>query len=258
MKFYEYGSDEKGVIIMLPGSFCPACALDYLAERMRDEYLIILPEYNGHYEGTTFTTRKNEAGEIVGYILKKGIRDIAMVYGQSMGSEVGIELIKQLLDAGVNVGNAVFDGAPCIKLSRPYKAFMYFKFRTMINMMRTKTVDEVISWKFLNKFTNGDTASLKPMIESLIKISPFLTDESIKNENECCYTFDFPQIPDSVQKRTHFLYAAEEKAYKTCIKAVKSAYPLADYKIFNGYGHMTYSVKHTEEYVRMMKDFIYM
>jgi len=47
----------------------------------------------------------------------------------------------------------------------------------------------------------------------------------------------------------YFFYAKEEKAYRSCYKYVKKAYPDANYKVVSGYGHLTYSVKHTDEYV---------
>ncbi len=255
MKFYEYGSREKPVIVMLSGSFCPACALDYLYIPLSESNYIIVPEYNGHYEGSSaFTTRRKEAALVAKHLSELKINAVDLVYGQSMGCEVGIELIHQLIDSGVDIRRAIFDGAPCIRLSKPYKVFMYFKFKTMINMMRNKSVDEVMSWKFLNKFTNGDTQSLRPMIESLIEIAPFLTKESIKNENECCYSFDFPQLPESIQRNMHFLYGSGEKAYKTCHKLVKKAYPHSLMTVFEGYGHMTYSLRHTEEYLKLINN----
>ena len=51
-----------------------------------------------------------------------------MVYGQSMGGEVAIELMKQMQENNIAIGYGVFDGAPCIKLSKAYKKFMYYKF----------------------------------------------------------------------------------------------------------------------------------
>ena len=66
MKFYEYGEKNEQVIVMLPGSFCPADALEYLSKDLVDEFHVITIDYNGHYEGGgTFTTRQNEAGEIL-------------------------------------------------------------------------------------------------------------------------------------------------------------------------------------------------
>ena len=254
MIIHEYGNISKPLIIMLAGSFCPAKALDYLYKPLSKEYHIILPDYNGHYQGSKpFTTRQNEANEIVKYIKSKNLTTVSLIYGQSMGAEIGIELMRQLVQSKINVKHALFDGAPCIRLSAPYKAFMYFKFKTMINMMRNKTADEAINRKFLNKLTNGDTESMRPVIESLVTIAPYVTKQTIRNENECCYTFDFPRFSNKIQTRIHFLYGSGEKAYKTCSALVKKAYPCAKMTVFKDYGHMTFSVKHTEKYIALIK-----
>ena len=51
----------------------------------------------------------------------------------------------------------------------------------------------------------------------------------------------------------YFLYGMDEKAYKTCIKGVKKAYPSANYILKDGYGHCTYSIEHKGEYVALLK-----
>jgi hypothetical protein len=253
MRFNVFGSEENPVMIMLSGSFCPGESMQYLYDIWKKEFYIIVPEYNGHYQGSTFSTRQNEAKEIVEYVKEHGITRIKMVYGQSMGAEVAIELIHQLLETGIAVDKGFFDGAPCIKLSKAYKAFMYFKFRTLINMLRDKNVDDVMNMKLIKQFTNGDTESLRPMMEPMMAVAPNLTDESIKNETECCYTFDFPRFDESFQRNLYFFYAKEEKAYRTCIKGVIKAYPLANYKVLSGYGHLTYSVRETKKYTKMIQ-----
>lgn len=53
----------------------------------------------------------------------------------------------------------------------------------------------------------------------------------------------------------YFLYDTKEKAFRTCYKFVKKAYPLANIKVFRGYGHLTYSVIHTDKYVKWLKKF---
>ena len=179
---------------MLPGSFCPAKLLQYLYSKLQSDFHVCVPEYNEHYAGSTFTSRQGEAREIVQYLLKENLTEIKMIYGQSMGAEIGIELMHQLIQKGIHVEKAFFDGAPCIRLSKPYKAFMNLKFRKLIHMMKNKSADDVLQWKFLNAFTNGDTESLRRLIEVLIDVAPYLTDESIKAETECCYTFDFPSF----------------------------------------------------------------
>lgn len=256
MKFKVLGEKGNPVVIMLTGSFCPAECLEYIYSRIKNSYIIV-PTYNGHYQDSKdFTTRENEAREIREYLQRMGITHIHMIYGQSMGTEIGMELYRQLSNEGIKVNHLFFDGAPMIRLSRAYKAFMRFKFGTMIKIFRDKTIDEAMNMRFLKQFAGDKINSLKPLIESLVMIAPYLTKNTLKNEVECCYTFDFPVLDEAMQKRTYFFYGEDEKAYKTCYKLVKQAYPHANYRIEKGHGHMTYSCEYTEEYVNWLQDII--
>lgn len=253
MKFQVMGEKGNPVVVMLTGSFCPGECLEYLYSKMQ-EYYVIVPTYNGHYQGAKdFTTRENEAREIRKYLLNLGINHIHMIYGQSMGSEVGMELYRQLKDAEVQVEHLFFDGAPMIRLSAPYKAFMRFKFGVMINMFKDKTIDEAMDMKFLKQFAGDKVSRLQNMIESMVEVAPYLTKASIKNEVECCYTFDFPKMDEDMQEHTHFYYGADEKAYKACYKYVRKAYPRANFYVEEGHGHMTYSCEYTDQYVSRLK-----
>lgn len=255
MLFSTFGNKLNPVIVMLTGSFCPAESMENLYTKLSSDFYIIAPTYNGHYKGSkNFTTRQNEAAEIRQYLKEQHIYDIKLIYGQSMGSEIGLELLSRLTADKISVQNALFDGAPCIKLSRLYKSFMLFKFRTMIKMLRGRTIDEAMNIAILKKFSNGNPEALKAMIEPIIEIAPYLTDNSIKNEVECCYTFDFPKFSVEMQKRIHFFYAKDEKACKTCLKGLQKAYPQAEYRIVSGEGHLTYCCKHMDEYTDWIRE----
>lgn len=253
MKFYEYGDRSSPLIVMLTGSFCPAEALEYLYSRLEKDYCIIVPEYTGHYKGSKpFTTRQKEAEEIVCHLKDNGFNNVTMVYGQSMGAEIGMELISQLLRAHIRVGSAFFDGGPFIRLSKLYKAFMNFKFKKMIKSMQNSSVDDLMKSRFVNKFTKGDTNSMKPMLESLAKIAPDISEQTIKNETECCYTFNFPDMSEEMQENIFFVYSKDEKAFKTCFKLLIDAYPVANYKTLSGFGHLGFSFRHTDEYIKVL------
>lgn len=223
MKFEIIGNLNNPLIMMLTGSFCPSSGLKYLYEKLKDDYCLILPEYNGHYENSTFTTRQNEAKEVVDYIQKQNVHTIKMIYGQSMGAEIAIELFKQLEKINISVEYCFLDGAPCIKLPNFYKKIMYFKFNQILKMMKKKDVDQILNMKLIKKIARGNTENLRPMIESMALTSQFLTKESIKNETECCYTFDFPFFDKESQNKMYFFYGKEEKAYKTCYRGVKKS-----------------------------------
>ena len=252
MKFQTIGNPNNPLIIMLPGSFCTSSGLNYLYKKLKDDYCIVLIEYNGHYENSTFTTRQNEAKEIVDYIQKQNIHTIKMIYGQSMGAEIAIELFKQLNENQIQVDCCFLDGAPCIKLPYLYKKCMYFKFNQILKIMKKKDIDQILNMKLIKKIARGNTENLRPMIEPMALTAQFLSKESVKNETECCYTFDFPSFDKETQNRIYFFYGKEEKAYKRCYKGVKKAYPQANSILKEGYGHLMYSIKKTANYVKIL------
>ena len=252
MKFQLVGDKEKPFMIMLTGSFCQSACLKYIYEKLEKDFYILLPEYNGHYANSTFTTRKNEAAEVAAYLQEHDITKVRMLYGQSMGAEVGIELLCQLKEKQITVDHCFFDGAPCTRLSGLFKKVMYLKFKSMLGMIKKKGTDGVLNL-LLKKSSQVDTEGLRPILEAMEKAAAILTKQSIKNETECCYTFDFPAFDEETQKRMHFFYSKEEKAYRLCADGVKKAYPLADYTVVEGYGHLTYSMKNTDDYVQRLK-----
>lgn len=256
MKFQVMGEKGNPVVVMLTGSFCQGECLEYIYSKM-EEYYVIVPTYNGHYQGAKdFTTRENEAGEIREYLSELGVDEVHMIYGQSMGSEVGMELCRQLLNRGIRVHSLFFDGAPMIRLSAAYKLFMRFKFSSMIKLFKDKTLDQAMNMRFLKQFAGNKINSLKPLMETMTKVAPHITPNSIINEVECCYTFDYPKIDENMQAHTYFFYGDEEKAYKTCYKLVKKAYPGANFYVEKGHGHMTYSCEYTDKYANWLKKII--
>ena len=62
----------------------------------------------------------------------------------------------------------------------------------MLNIMKKKDLDQILNMKLIKKIARGNTENLRQMIEPIALIAQFLTKESVKNETECCYTFDFP------------------------------------------------------------------
>ena len=255
MKIDVLGKRENPVIVMLAGSLCPGEVLAYLYSKLCDDFCVVVPTYNGIYENSEdFTTRENEAKCIADYLVGEKIGVVRMIYGQSMGSEIGTELMKQLLARGVKVESAFFDGAPMIVLSKAYKAFMYFKFSTMLKFVKRNETDKLLNMGFVKQLGGNKVKSLKPMLDSIATAAPLISKKTVKNQIECCYTFDFPRMNEEQQNKMYFFYGTDEKAYKTCFKGVMKAYPKANYMLENGHGHCTYSAEHTEAYVDILKD----
>jgi pimeloyl-ACP methyl ester carboxylesterase len=253
MTFHTFGDEKNPVMVMLPGSLCPSSSMSYLYDIWKEDFYIIAVDYNGYDGNSTFSTRQGEAKEIVQYLKAQDITQIKMVYGQSMGAEIAIELVHQLLDIGIMVDKVFLDGAPCIKLPKAYKAVVRAIFLKAVRLLRENKAEDMMNMRFVRQLTNGDTESLRSMMEPVTEVVPYLTDKSVINQTECCYTFDFPAFTKDDQKKLYFFYAKEEKAYKTCFKKVKKTYSNANYKVVTGYGHMTYSARETEKYTQMIR-----
>ena len=52
----------------------------------------------------------------------------------------------------------------------------------------------------------------------------------------------------------YLFYGSEEKAYKTCYCFVKRAYPKANFRVAENYGHVTYLNDNREEYLGWLKE----
>lgn len=254
MNYIELGKKEHPLIVMLPGSFSPANSMEHIYTRLQDSYHILAITYNGLEKGSKdFTSRQQEAKEIIELLQRLEISSIHLLYGQSMGAEIGIELLSQLQHTIIHVDASFFDGAPCIHLSRVYKAFMHKKFKMVIKMLQNRSIDEILEMKVIQKLSNGDVDSYRALLEPMVEVASLISDQSVQNQNECCYGFDFPQLEESIQEKMVFFYSQEEKAYRSCFEYVKKAYPKAQYKIVSGYGHLSYALKCTDDYIQMLE-----
>lgn len=160
---------------MLAGSFCPSESLEIIYNDLKSDYYIVAPTYNGcHGNSKAFTSRQNEAAEICSYIKSNGISTVKMVYGQSMGSEVGLELIYQLINNGIAVEHGFFDGAPCAFLPKPMRKIMFVVFRKFINSLREKSLEDAMNNVLIKMMSNKDPELLKPMIEPIFSIIDYL------------------------------------------------------------------------------------
>ena len=134
MRFHPYGEEQKPVVIMLPGSFCNADTMANIITKLVIEFRILAVDYNGQYAGSErpFTSRSGEAAEILLYLREHAISSVALIYGQSMGGEMGMELLSQLKKNGITVGAAFFDGGPFLRFPKAVSKLLVLKAGQML------------------------------------------------------------------------------------------------------------------------------
>jgi len=164
MRIHAYGNEHAPVMIMLPGSFCNADTMADIITELKDEFHILAADYNGQYEGSemSFTSRKGEMSGIIRYLQKHGISSVALVYGQSMGGEMGMELLSQLHQKGIPVGAAFFDGGPFLRFPKVVSRLLGNKFKSIVGNLRGRTPEEALQDPTIVKFSGGKPEVFRP------------------------------------------------------------------------------------------------
>ncbi len=250
MKIHTYGDKQAPVVIMLPGSFCNADTMANIISVLEKELRILAVDYNGQYEGSerSFTSRRGEAEEIIRFLNEQAITSVALVYGQSMGSEMGMELLAQLKKNKITAGAAFFDGGPFLRFPKPVSKLLGNKFKTIVGNLRGKTLEEALKDPTIVKFSGGKPERYSNMLGPICRNAAYMSDETLEREADACVTFDYPTMDREFQKRLIFFYSKEESAWRFCHRKLQKAYPFAQYKLVSGYGHVGYPGEHLEEY----------
>ena len=250
MKIHTYGIEHAPLIIMLPGSFCNADTMEDIITRLETEFHILAVDYSGQYPGSEkpFTSRSGEAAEIVRHLSEHSLSSVALVYGQSMGGEIGLELLSQLKKNNIAVGAAFFDGGPFLRFPKAVSKLLGSKFRSIIGNLRGKTLEESLREPTIVKFSGGKPERYSSMLGPICRNAMYMSDETLEREADACVTFDYPGVDRDFQKNLYFFYSREESAWRFCHRKLQKAYPHAQYKLVSGYGHVGYPGEHPDEY----------
>jgi len=258
MIFDTVGTKGNPVIVMINGSFTSGKSLIPFAQNLADGFYVVIPTYDGHHEGGgEFTTREDQASKILKYLQDEGISEVALIQGMSMGAEVALDLAAMIYKSdSMNVKRCLFDGGPYFNFNPLMRKIMQKKFLKLIHDCQHGTADEIIEKFSKNKFivwvAKGEVMSYNSMIEGVAEVSRFMSDKSIANESDACYTFDFPEVSSDEQKKYYFTWSDNEPAYKSA-KSIKKCYADAEFTTAGSLGHGGFFLKKPEEYEALMR-----
>lgn len=111
MKYVEYGSNNKDVIILLHGGGLSFWNYKEVAEKLSYNYHIIIPILDGHSGSEKdFTTIKNNALEIIDFI-EENYKKVLLIGGLSLGGQILLEMLSNRNDI---CEYAIIESALCI------------------------------------------------------------------------------------------------------------------------------------------------
>ena len=257
MIFETIGNKDNPVVLMLNGSFSTDKGLSAIAERIADSYYVILPIYDGHHEnGGIFTTKEEQAKKIIDYLAENDINHIALLQGVSMGAEIAFTVYKMSEENNIEVDHCLFDGGPFYHFPWLMRMFMRAKFRRFVHQAQTGTLDEIMERfsnnKMIKWMIHGDISPYRWFIEGLAESAPHMSDESVNNESDACYTFDFPALTEEAQRKALFIWSTNEPAFSS-FKKVKKCYSHSRFGSPGDLGHCGFMARKPDEYAKFMR-----
>lgn len=256
MKFKTVGTKGSPAVVMINGSFTTDKGLIDIAEAISDQYYVILPIYDGHYEdGGEFTTREDQAEKIINYLNEEEIKHIKLIQGLSMGAEIALTLASKIKDTDIEVDRFLFDGGPFFYFPKIFRNLMFLKFKSLVHSAQESTGEDLIEKfsqnKMINWMIDGDLSPYKNFLQGLAEAAPHMTDGSIQNETDACYTFDFPVFTEEEQRKYYFTWSKNEPAFKSALN-VRKNYPNARYGSPGDLGHCGFMCRKPEKYVNFI------
>ena len=99
MQFREYGSDRHDTILLLHGGGLSWWNYREAAERLQDDYHVVLPILDGHVgSDRPFTTIGENAAEIISFIDEHLQGRVLLTGGLSLGGQILLEMLSQRAD----------------------------------------------------------------------------------------------------------------------------------------------------------------
>ena len=99
MQFHEYGADRKDTILLLHGGGLSWWSCREAAEKLQDDYHVILPILDGHAgSDRAFTTIEDNASAIISFIDERLGGSVLLIGGLSLGGQILLEMLSQRKD----------------------------------------------------------------------------------------------------------------------------------------------------------------
>lgn len=264
MQFFELGKQDNPAIVMLPAMMCSKAMHMPVAEILSGEFHVVLPTYDGHCrDGSPYTSTADQCEKIRRYLDERGIEDVALVQGSSMGAEIALELLRER----PSIRNAFFDGGPFFNFPGPIRKVFGNKFMDIIVKAKGYPGDEdaiagfAASKDIQAMIPSGEGGDeevdmeevIYAILSDLVPIARTMDRSSVENLAQTCYACALPAFDEATQRKMTFHYG-KELACKA-LRRVRKAYPHALY-LQGTMGHCSFELTHPREYAVMLAESI--
>ncbi len=241
----EYGTPGNPVIVLLAPMMVSGSDLyELMSPHFSRDYHVIAPDQGGHGKAGAYVSAEEEYDCLKRFLTDKGIKDIKLVYGASLGVAVAYRMF---LDPELTVEHAWFDGVALTENAGFAEWFMKKMFR---KRKRKQEKTPVEASKSLVKMYGYDFARM--MTGNFERISP----EDIDAICHACCHYDLRKFTEAEQKKLHLDFGEKDFDLRYSKKTIPVYLPKAEVVIRKGYAHCGYMADKTAEYVKEMERFM--
>jgi len=246
MKYYEFGTENSEIMVMLHGGgICYRAALP-VAEEMAKVYHVILVAYDGFNPDepeTEFKSTRDEARRLGDYIVERYGGKIDILYGVSYGCFV---LMDVLADKRLSITTTIADGMPTMDyadIKSPFLQNIYLFFLTGFTYQLIGKAGP-IRRKIVAKMMNRSEESIERIVYK------DATWQSWLNQDKCMIGRhkDFALFERTDMYIWHGIQSSTEKKLAKHIKEWKDKGYAFTYKAFRNMGHGTLAGEFPEQF----------
>lgn len=241
MEYVEYGAEQKNTIIFLHGGGLAPWNFREEADRLKDNYHVIIPVLNGHSgSDREFTTIGSNADEVINFIDEKCSGSVFMICGLSLGGQILVDILskrKEICRFAIIESALVLPMRTTHALIKPTISLCYplVKKRWFAKLQFHSLH---IRKDYFDDYYRDSTAITK---ENMIAFLRENSDYQLKNDiGEC-------------QAKTLILVGSRESnIMKKSAEILHKKIPDSSLEILRGYYHGDLSMNHAESYIEKM------
>lgn len=248
MNFYEFGQEINPIMVFIHGVIQPWDSMMEHIQYFQGDYHVYAVELNGHTQDapTEFVSLEAEAKEIEAFFFEKGIKEVDVLCGFSMGGAIAHVIWK---NQRLKVKNLIMDGAPLVPYPKLFQSFMMKNYLDIIHNSKAREP------KTLHNFEKNFLP--KKYLESYLRLADNMSDESMRNIVHAAGTSALYTI---IKNESRILYIhgtrMNEMYSKKSAKLIQKAYPEAEVICYKGKAHIECAIYEPDKWCEDVSKFL--
>lgn len=243
MDFIEINKENKKTILLIhPLGFNAEAMKNLIADKLPSDYRYIIPELAGHGKSKeVFKSTEIEAKKIENYLLEKGIREIDLALGASLG---GLVLLNLLNSKKIKFNKCIFEACSLSEGSK-IKEILARKF--VMDKQKKALKDRKFALDEIEKFYGKKWSNI--IADTLIGMDK----KSVTNLVKTFVYVKVPKLSKADQEKCIFCYGSEEFNLKDSKKIIEKELPNVKVKIWKSFNYCEILARNSSYYCRFLE-----